>query len=123
MKKKTFSVCLLLALCLGTNAQSAIVDGSAVTGKTITKIEFPNNGENIKITYSDNTTSDNLDLSEVTILFNNITDAINYLNADNESSSAPIFYYDMQGRRLIEAPAKGLFIMKKGNKVVKVAKN
>ena len=123
MKKKTFSVCLLLALCLGTNAQSAIVDGSAVTGKTITKIEFPNNGENIKITYSDNTTSDNLDLSEVTILFNNITDAINYLNAVNESSSAPIFYYDLQGRHLIEAPAKGLFIMKKGNKVVKVAKN
>lgn len=120
MKKKFLSLGLMMALCAGATAQTAIIEGSEVAGKSVTKIEFPNNGESVKVTYSDGTTSENLNLDEVTISFDNVTDAIDYVNTDNEEANAPTLYFDLQGRRLAEAPAKGVFIMKKGNKVVKV---
>lgn len=120
MKKKLLFICFLSAMCMGVSAQSASVDGSEVSGKFVKKIEFPNNGANIKITYSDNSVAENLDLSEVKISFDNIADAISFLNADKDDQNAPIYYYDMQGRRLQQAPEKGLFIMKKGSEVVKV---
>lgn len=120
MKKNFLVLCFVATIGTSAMAQTATVDGTEITGKTVSKIEFPNNGENVKITYSDNSTDENLDLSKITISFANVVDAINFLNVDNENENAPIFYYDLQGRRLQEAPAKGIFIMKKGNKVVKV---
>lgn len=120
MKKILLTSCFMASLCLSVSAQTAVIDNTAVTGKKVSKIEFPNNGEQIKITYSDNSVAENLDLSEVKIQFENIVDAINYLNAEAKDEDAPVFYYDLQGRRLLQAPQRGLFIMKKGNKVVKV---
>lgn len=120
MSKNFLVLCFVATMGTSAMAQTATVDGTEVAGKTVSKIEFPNNGESIKITYSDNSTAENFDLSEITISFADVVDAINYLNIDNENENAPIFYYDLQGRRLQEAPAKGIFIMKKGSKVVKV---
>lgn len=120
MKKILLTSCFMASLCLSVSAQTAVIDNTTVTGKKVSKIEFPNNGEQIKITYSDNSVAENLDLSEVKIQFENIVDAINYLNAEAKDEDAPVFYYDLQGRRLLQAPQRGLFIMKKGNKVVKV---
>ena len=120
MKKNFLVLCFVATIGTSAMAQTATVDGTEITGKTVSKIEFPNNGENVKITYSDNSTDENLDLSKITISFANVVDAINFLNVDNENENAPIFYYDLQGRRLQEAPVKGIFIMKKGSKVVKV---
>jgi hypothetical protein len=110
----------MASLCLSVSAQTAVIDNEAIAGKKVSKIEFPNNGEQIKITYSDNSVAENLDLSEVKIQFENIVDAINYLNAEAKDEDTPVFYYDLQGRSLLQAPQRGLFIMKKGNKVVKV---
>lgn len=120
MKKILLTSCFMASLCLSVSAQTAVIDNEAIAGKKVSKIEFPNNGEQIKITYSDNSVAENLDLSEVKIQFENIVDAINYLNAEAKDEDAPVFYYDLQGRRLLQAPQRGLFIMKKGNKVVKV---
>jgi hypothetical protein len=123
MSKNFLVLCFVATMGTSAMAQTATVDGTEVAGKTVSKIEFPNNGESIKITYSDNSTAENLDLSEITISFADVVDAINYLNIDNENENAPIFYYDLQGRRISPlaphlSPLKKVVYVRNGKKFI-----
>ena len=116
-KKSIFTMSALSLLALGAQAQQVVtVDGSTVD-KTVQQITFY--GDDVVLQYSDGTTENAIDMEKVTIVFN-VATAIKELSTEPEN--APIYYFDIQGRQLSEEPARGLFIMKKGKKVVKVIK-
>ena len=116
MNKRLFACCLSAAMCLSVLAdgeQTVTVNGSTVN-KTVTQITF--NADNVILHYSDNT-SEEADMANVSIAFD-VAQAINMLSS--EPADAPVYYFDMQGRQLPAAPQKGMYIMKKGNKIVKL---
>lgn len=118
MNKRFLACCLSAAMCLGVMAdgeQTVTVNGATVN-KTATQLTF--NADKVTLHYSDNTT-DEVDMANVTIAFD-VAQAINALST--EPADAPVYYFDMQGRQLPAAPQNGMYIMKKGNKVVKLIK-
>ncbi len=117
MNKKILSLCFIAAMGINAMAdggQTVTVDGTSVN-KTVTKITF--SGDDVILHYSDGTTQQSSDLDGVKIVFS-VVDAIKILNT--ETKDGTIQYFDMQGRELPGAPQRGMFIMKKGNNVVKV---
>lgn len=111
MNKRIITSCLSLLLCLGTFADGETV----VQGKTLEKITFE--GDNVVLHYIDGTSDKTIDMANVKIVFD-IADAIEFLST--EPDDANTYYFDMQGRQLPTAPQKGMYIMKKGKKVVKL---
>lgn len=95
-----------------TVSQTVTIDGTDVN-KQVKTVDF--DGDNLTLTYTDGTTSGAVDMSLVTIVFG--TDAgIRALEAEEGA----IYYFDINGRQLPEAPAQGVYLMKRGTKVVKV---
>lgn len=111
MNKRMITCCLAALLCVG-----AYADGvTEVEGKTLSSITFE--GDNVVLHYADGSTDRTIDMEHVMIVFD-IADAIEFLSTEPED--APVCYFDMQGRKLPAAPQKGMYIMKKGKKVVKL---
>lgn len=46
--------------------------------------------------------------------------AVNDIVVDNDNAAAPVEYYDLQGRRVSDTPAAGLYIRRQGTQAVKV---
>jgi len=117
MKTNLLSILLLFSVgtmtALADNVQVVTVNGQKVS-KTVTRITFSD--DNVVLHYSDGTTQ-NVDMENVTIVFT-VVDALKALQAID--SEEPVLYFDLQGRQLKKAPAKGSYIMKKGNKIVKL---
>ncbi len=116
---KTNLLSLLLLLSAGTltaqadNEQVVTVNGQKST-KTVNKLTF--SGDNVVLHFADGSTQ-TVDMESVTIVFT-VVDALKTLQtADSEE---PIQYFDLQGRQLKKAPVKGSYIMKKGNRIVKL---
>lgn len=93
--------------------QVVTINGTKVD-KTVGKMTFE--GDNLVLTYSDNTTQ-TVDMASVTIAFS-VADAVKAL--EKESADAPVNYFDLNGRQLKQAPQKGAYMVKKGNTVVKI---
>lgn len=116
---KTNLLSLLLLLSAGTltaqadNEQVVTVNGQK-SAKTVSKLTF--SGGNVVLHFADGSTQ-TVDMESVTIAFT-VVDAIKTLQTTD--SEEPIFYFDQQGRQLKQAPVKGAYIMKRGNKIVKL---
>ena len=116
MKTTLLSLLLLSAAALtvmADNEQAVTVNGQKVN-KTVNKLTF--NGDNVVLNYADGSTQ-TVDMANVTIAFT-VVDAIKAL--ETADKDAPILYFDMKGQQLKSAPKTGSYIMKKGNKIVKL---
>ena len=116
MKKLAFTILIAMAGSLAGYADDGkvvTVNGQA-TSKPVTKLTF--SGDNIVLHFNDGTTQ-TVDMSNVVITFN-IIDAVKALAS--EPKDAPVCYFDLNGRQLKSAPKKGSYMMRKGNKVVKL---
>lgn len=120
MKKQLLTVAIA---ALATTLTASADNGQVVTigGQTATQpvrvITF--SGDDLVLTFTDGT-QQTVDMGEVVITFT-FADALKALNsASNED--APIHYFDLNGRQLKQAPQKGAYMMKKGEKVVKLIK-
>ncbi len=93
--------------------QTVTVNGSTAT-QDVEKITF--RGDYVTLFFSDGTT-EVAEMDKVTITFT-VADALKALSA--ERADAPTLFFDISGKQLKKAPAKGSYIMKKGNKIVKL---
>lgn len=96
------------------NVQVVTVNGQR-QAQTVTKMTF--NGDNLVLNFSDGTTQ-TVDMASVVITFT-IADAVKAL-ATATNKDAPTLFFDLSGRQLKQAPQKGAYIMKKGDKIVKL---
>jgi|GEM_PF-1177886 len=96
-----------------TTTQTVTIDGNEV-GKQVQAVAF--DGDNLTLSYTDGSTSGAVDMSTVVIVFNEST-GIQALSTEE----GPVYYFDLNGRQLPQAPAQGVYLMKRGQKVVKVA--
>ena len=96
------------------NVQVVTVNGQR-QAQTVTKMTF--NGDNLVLNFSDGTTQ-TVDMASVVITFT-IADAVKAL-ATATDKDAPTLFFDLSGRQLKQAPQKGAYIMKKGDKIVKL---
>ena len=85
-----------------------------ISGQTVTQLSF--NGDNVILHFSDGTTQ-TVDMENVTITFT-VVDALKAL--EDADGKEPTQYFDLKGRQLKKAPAKGSYLMKKGDKIVKL---
>lgn len=109
---------LLLSLALTATAddkQVVTVDNQQVN-KTVSQLTF--NDSQVVLHFTDQTT-ETADMSDVVIVFT-IVDAMKELST--EGKDVPQLYFDLSGRQLKKAPAKGSYIIKKGKKIVKLVK-
>lgn len=109
---------LLLSLALTATAddkQVVTVDNQQVN-KTVSRLTF--NDSQVVLHFTDQTT-ETADMSDVVIVFT-IVDAMKELST--EGKDVPLLYFDLSGRQLKKAPAKGSYIIKKGKKIVKLVK-
>lgn len=116
MKKFVFTILIAMGSCLAGYADDGkvVTVNGQTTSKPVTKLTF--SGDNIVLHFNDGTTQA-VDMSNVVITFN-ITDAVKALAS--EPKDAPVCYFDLNGRQLKSAPKKGSYIVRKGNKVVKL---
>ena len=116
MKKFVFTILIAMGSCMAGYADDdkVVTVNGQTTSKPVTKLTFI--GDNIVLHFNDGTTQA-VDMSNVVITFN-ITDAVKALAS--EPKDAPVCYFDLNGRQLKSAPKKGSYIMRKGNKVVKL---
>lgn len=90
------------------------VNGQQTT-KPVTRLTF--SGNSIVLHFSDGTT-EAVDMSSVVVTFN-LSTAVKALETA-VPENGPTSYFDLSGHQLKEAPQKGSYIMKKGNKTVKL---
>lgn len=116
MKKFVFTILIAMGSCLAGYADDGkvVTVNGQTTSKPVTKLTF--SGDNIVLHFNDGSTQ-TVDMGNVVITFN-ITDAVKALAS--EPKNAPVSYFDLNGRQLKSAPKKGSYIMRKGNKVVKL---
>lgn len=109
---------LLLSLALSANAENKqiITIGGQQVAKTAERLTFE--GDQVVLHYSDQTT-ETADMQDVVIVFT-VANALKVL--ESAEKDAPLSYYDLQGRLLKKAPRRGAYIIKKGEKIVKVMK-
>lgn len=109
---------LLLSLALSANAENKqiITIGGQQVAKTAERLTFE--GDQVVLHYSDQTT-ETADMQDVIIVFT-VANALKEL--ESADKDAPLSYYDLQGRLLKKAPRRGAYIIKKGEKIVKVMK-
>lgn len=109
---------LLLSLALSANAENKqiITIGGQQVAKTAERLTFE--GDQVVLHYSDQTT-ETADMQDVVIVFT-VANALKEL--ESADKDAPLSYYDLQGRLLKKAPRRGAYIIKKGEKIVKVMK-
>ena len=109
---------LLLSLALSANAENKqiITIGGQQVAKTAERLTFE--GDQVVLHYSDQTT-ETADMQDVIIVFT-VANALKEL--ESADKDAPLSYYDLQGRLLRKAPRRGAYIIKKGEKIVKVMK-
>lgn len=116
--KKTIITAAALATVLTAYAQTekkqVVTVGQQQLTETVTQLTFDD--ENVVLHLSDGTTQ-TVDMETVTIVFT-IVDAMKAL--ESEAKDAPVSYFDLKGQQLKKAPNKGGYIMKKGNKIVKI---
>lgn len=109
---------LLTALCCSAGyadgGKVVIVNGQQAA-KPVTKLTF--SGNDVVMHFSDGTTQA-IDMASVVITFD-VATALKAISAA-EPKDAPVSYYDLNGRQLKRAPLKGGYIMRKGNKIVKL---
>ena len=110
---------LLFFISVGTfpafadSEQVVTISGQKVA-KTVTQLSF--NGDNVILHFSDGTTQ-TVDMENVTITFT-VVDALKAL--EDADGKEPTQSFDLKGRQLKKAPAKGSYLMKKGDKIVKL---
>ena len=112
------AVFLLLAISLSVKADSeqvVNVNGEPLT-QTVTQLTFDN--EQVVLHMADGTTT-SVDMADVTIVFT-VIDAMKAL--EGEAKEMPVQFFDLEGRQLKQAPLKGAFMMRQGNKVIKIMK-
>jgi len=114
---------LIMGMTLGSSlavhadgGQLVTVNGEKVD-KTIKQIKF--NSDVVTLNYTDGTL-EAVDLQKVIIVFSETT-AIQQLGV--QSGDKSVGYFDIKGQQLKKAPDQGAYIMKRGDKVVKVMKN
>lgn len=113
---------LMLGMTLGTSLSAHADGGQVVTvngrtvANTVKQITF--SGDQLTLTYADGT-SESADLEQVTIVFT-VADALKALGV--KPGDASLNYFDLNGRQLTKAPRKGSYIVKRGDKVVKIMK-
>lgn len=109
---------LLLSLASTTMADNKqiVTIGQRQVEKTVQQLTF-NEGQ-VVLHYSDQT-SETADMADVVIVFT-VADALKAL--EKADRDAPLAYFDINGRQLKRAPAKGSYIIKKGKKIVKLIK-
>jgi len=96
------------------DVQTVTIDGTAVN-KQVSAIAF--DGDNLTLTYTDGTKSETIDMSTVIITFDTST-ALKEL----ENESGQVKFFNLSGQQLQGAPAQGAYLIKKGNKTVKVVR-
>ena len=114
--KKLLTTLLTTVCCLIASADNepvVTVNGQTTT-QTVKKLTF--NGDNVVLHFADGSTQE-VDMADVTIAFTT-ADAVKAL--ENADKNAPTTYFDLNGRQLKQAPHKGAYIIKKGNKIVKL---
>ena len=115
--KKVLMTAFVLATVLTAGAQTkkaVVTVGQQQLTETVTKLTFD---DDKVVLHLANGTTQTVDMETVTIVFT-VVDALKALQtADSEE---PIQYFDLQGRQLKKAPVKGSYIMKKGNRIVKL---
>lgn len=112
---KLLSTLLLTACCMtaaADNEQVVTVNGEKLS-QEVTKLTF--SGDNVVLTFSNGTT-ETVDMENVTIAFT-YTDAVKALSVVKDAET---LYFDLNGRQLKAAPKKGAYMIKKGDKVVKL---
>ena len=114
---------LIMGMTLGSSlavhadgGQLVTVNGEKVD-KTLKQIKF--NSDIVTLNFTDGT-QEAVDLQNVTIVFSETT-AIQHLGVQPDDKS--VGYFDLKGQQLKKAPEQGAYIMKRGDKVVKVMKN
>jgi hypothetical protein len=113
---------LIMGMALGTSLAAHADGGQVVTvkgekvDKTVKQITF--NNDQLTLTYADGS-QQSVELEEVSIVFSETT-AVTQLGT--QPGDAAIGYFDLKGHQLEKAPAQGAYIMKRGDKVVKVLK-
>jgi len=120
MKKILLTVAiaaLATTLTVSADNEQVVTIGGQTATQPVSVITF--SGDNLVLTFADNT-QQTVDMSEVVITFT-FADAIKALNTAS-NQDAPLYYFDLNGRQLKQAPAKGAFMMKKGDRVVKLIK-
>lgn len=117
MKRKILLVLLLMvsvsACAIDVNDAINIVP--SIPSNKIKSISF--NGDNVTLTYTDNSI-ETADMDSVTIVF---SVSLGQKSTKVVEVGAPS-YYDMSGRRIEQEPVNGQFIIRKGEKSVKVSK-
>ena len=116
--RRLLSTTLLVAACTLT----AMADGGqvvTVNGQTTTqqlkKMTF--DGDDVILHFADGSTQ-KVGMVNVSVAFTEV-DAIKALEKAADKD-APIEYFNMKGQQLKQAPKHGTFLMKKGDKIVKL---
>ena len=115
MKKQLLTL-FVAAVCLSASADNdpKVVVGDQTIAKTVKQLTF--DGDNVVLHFEDGT-DQTADMADVKIVFS-LTDAIKALEGVDQD--AVTTYFDLNGRQLKQAPQKGAYIIKKGNKIVKL---
>ncbi|MBR0049813.1 MAG: hypothetical protein IJP74_10950 [Prevotella sp.] len=120
MKKLLLSVAsmaIITSLPVNADKKQVVTISGQATTQSVKTITF--SGDNLELTFSDGSTQ-TVDMADVTIAFT-IVDAIKTLDSVKQKD-APVMYFDLGGHQLKQAPKSGAFILKKGDKVVKIVK-
>lgn len=116
--KKLLSTTLLAAACsltaLADGEQVVTVNGQ-VQSKTLTQMTF--SGDDVILHFADGSTQ-TVEMTNVTVAFT-VVDAVKALGTATDKD-APVQYFDMKGQQLKKAPKSGAYMMKKGDKIVKL---
>lgn len=107
---------LSLAFTAQADNKQVVTIGNQQVAKTVESLTF--DGDRVVLHYTDQTT-EAADLADVVIVFT-VADAMKAL--ETADKNAPLSYYDLNGRPLKKAPRRGAYILKKGQKIVKVMK-
>ena len=96
------------------NEQVVTVNGQVQT-QTLTQMTF--NGDDVILHFADGSTQ-TVGMTSVTVTFT-VVDAIKALDKAADKD-APVEYFNMKGQQLKKAPKSGPYMMKKGDKIVKL---
>ena len=128
MKRLLFVLCFgaLTMIAWADDTQTVTFNGATIE-KNVTQITFE--GGYIVLHFADGTTEQTEDLASVKIEFS-VPSAIRYLNRDLSDSSVQVF--DLSGKHVatyknlentqLESLVKGVYLVKKGTKTVKLIK-